>query len=103
MKYVYIKEREKREDRVAEMRMNLREVHNKYCEQKDFSKSTSAIDLMQYGNSQDEKTYKLMLPFREIAVLLEGIEEMYEESSDNVFFEAIEELNKKMIQEQERV
>ncbi len=103
MKYFYMEDRTKRENVIAEMRINLRAVHNKYCEEKDLSDANTAIDLFEYGRSENEDIVKKMNPFVEIALLLEGIEEAYEENSDEEFFEAIEKMASNLKEEMERV
>ena len=103
MKYFYVEDRTKRENVIAEMRINLRTVHNKYCEEKDPAEANVAIDLINYGSSEKEDVEQKMVPFTEIAVLLEGMEETYDESTDEEFFEAIEKLVEKMKEEMERV
>lgn len=103
MKYCYIDDRTKRENIVAEMRINLRNIHNKYCQVQDLSGAETAIDLLAYGKNGNKNVDEIINPFVEIAVLLEGMEETYEDSTDEEFFEAMEKLVNVMKEEMERV
>jgi len=103
MNYCYVDDRTKRENIIAEMRINLRNIHNKYCKVKDLSDEDTAIDLLAYGKNENKNVDEIINPFVEIAVLLEGMEETYEDSTDEEFFEAMEKLVNVMKEEMERV
>lgn len=107
MEFIFKKETRidtrKRLDEIAVARKILIEVHNKYCEEKLEEDPYMDIDLFKYGQTNNIEAKKIMMPFSEKALLLEGMLGAYAETPDDIFFEDIELLVKSIKEEKERV
>ena len=54
MIYQEIDQKETRARKVAEVRMNLRRVHNFYVDEKDFSEKESSLDLFKFCDTKNQ-------------------------------------------------
>ena len=93
---------QKRLDAIADARKILIEIHNKYCEEKLKADPYMDIDLFKYGQTNNTEIKKIMMPFSEKALLLEGMLGAYAETSDDIFFEDMQLLLKSINEEKER-
>ena len=85
MIYQEIDEKETRASKVAEVRMNLRRVHNFYVEEKDFSKKEHSLDLFKFCDTKNQALKEKLAPFIYIALQLEGIQEALVNRTDEEF------------------
>lgn len=97
--YQELGQKETRASKVAEVRLNLRKVHNIYVEEKDFSQKEYALDLFKFCDAKNQDLREKLAPFIYVAIQLEGIQEALVNRTDEEFDIALNGLIRRLKEE----
>lgn len=105
MIYQEIGQKDTRASKVAEVRMNLRRVHNIFAaeEERDYSQKEYALDVFKFCDVKNQELREKLAPFIYIALQLEGIQEALVNRTDEEFNESLNRLKQRLKEEMKGV